>query len=160
MYTPPKPVDEADKTIERKIVEEIVEIFPMMHERFVRRFEREQSFTQLQVAAMDMLRLEGPKSMKQISDTLRMSKQQLTRFINVLVNRGLMHRFQQEGNRRTIYVELTDEGLKQLGEFTQSKMEERVESIMNLSAEDKERLYVASKEFRGILQKVWKRDEI
>lgn len=159
MYTPP-PKEDKDKSIERKIVEEIVDIFPMMHDRFVRRFEREQSFTQLQIGAMDMLRIDGPKSMRQISDALRMSKQQLTRFINVLVNRGLMRRFQQEGNRRTIYVELTEEGHRQLGDFTELKMQERMESILPLTTEDKEKLLAATKDFKTILQKVWKHEDI
>lgn len=149
-----------DKTIERRIVEEITEFFPMMNDRFVRRIEREKGFTPLQYAAMDMLRIDGPKSMKQISDKLRMSKQQLTRFINVFVNRGLMRRYQKKDNRRIIYIELTEEGEKQLADFSELKLQERMESIKLLSNEDKVKLLTACRDFNTILHKVWKNEDI
>lgn len=57
-----------------------------------------------------LLARSGPKSMSELADNVNYDRGNMTRLVDYLVKQGLARRFQQENNRKQVYVELTAKG--------------------------------------------------
>jgi DNA-binding MarR family transcriptional regulator len=145
------------KSVSELAVSEILKCLPIIHEKFIRSIERSEDgiFTQLQSKAMAIIASCGPLPMHEIASRMDMSKQQLTRFIDTLVQRGMLHRFNKQRDRRTIYIEATPEGREALEEHCRRTESKHLEIVMKLSPKEQEALYRAASEFRRMLNKCW-----
>lgn len=71
--------------------------------------------TQMQV--LIFLSSFSPLNMKQISECLKISKQQLTKVVDALVDKQLVTRKEGERNRRHIFINVTSKGLSLANEM-------------------------------------------
>lgn len=97
----------------------------------------DESLTHLQIQALFLLNDIGPLAMNEISNKLHMSKQHLTRFVDSLVKRGLLERFQRAGNRRTVYIRITAAGEQALENYITYAIGIVAEHFDNLPEDDK-----------------------
>lgn len=112
------------------------------------------TLTHLQIQALYLMRDVGPLAMHQISSRLRMSKQHLTRFVDALVKKGLLERFQKENNRRTVYIRITEDGLKALDEYILYATDVITDMMEKLDDEDRSKLVAAAEEMESVLSKL------
>ena len=73
---------------------------------------REFDLTKSQMLLMLALYHYGSVTMKQVSEFISSSKEQATRAVHPLVDRGLVERFELETNRKHVYIRLTESGQK------------------------------------------------
>lgn len=104
----------------------------------------DESLTHLQIQALFLLHDVGPLAMHQISARLHMSKQHLTRFVDALVKRGLLERFQKENNRRTVYIKITELGTTALKKYIAYAIETVAEMLEKLEEKDKSDIIAAA----------------
>lgn len=139
-------------------VDALFAIMAPLSDMFSRRTVRcgDEYYTQLQLKALKLLKDEGPLAMNEISTALRMSKQQLTRFVDTLVKRSLMERFHKDNNRRTIYVRVTELGISEVNNFRKHMVEEQAPVLTEkASEEDKKHIAEAATLLAEMLEKYW-----
>jgi len=139
------------------VVNEIYNSLPVLVESFIRRYERSEDciFTRLQSEAMELIRQNGCMPMHSIAEQMNMSKQQLTRFIDTLVKKGALTRYNKDSDRRTIYIELTDEGKRLLEEHYRLSRKEHIEKVEALTDAERARLMDAARQFNLLLNRYW-----
>ena len=140
-----------------EVVERIFACLPVIHESFVRSYERSENsvFTQLQAKAVAMLASDGAMPMHEIARRMQMSKQQLTRFVDTLVQRGSLERYSKPTDRRTIYIKVTEEGQEELRRHTEQAMQPHIELVDKLSESEAQELCEAVKRFSDLMNKHW-----
>ncbi len=148
---------ERELSVAEQAVCEILGCLPIIHEKFIRSYERSEGsiFTQLQGKAMALIASNGALPMYDIAERMDMSKQQLTRFIDTLVQRGMLHRYNRENDRRTIYIELTPIGRNKLDEYNRGTLVRHLDTIKELSPQEQEELFAAARHFRRLLERYW-----
>lgn len=77
-------------------------------------------------------------TMSELASEMMITKQQLTRLINDLENRGLVERIHNPLNRRQVYIRLSPDGTKLL-KAAQTAMEENAASILDLFTPDEQK---------------------
>jgi len=143
-----------------KAAEAMVRLEPIYQGKFSRniRYFADETLTHLQIQALFLLRDRGPMAMHQISSQLHMSKQHLTRFIDTLVRRELMERFQRENNRRTVYIRITEAGLRQLEDYVKYAVDTFASLVDSLSEEEKNNLTAAANTICTVLDRLDEKD--
>ena len=143
------------------VVNEIYGCVPVLVESFIRRYERSGDciFTRLQSEAMELILEKGCLPMHSIAEQMNMSKQQLTRFIDTLVKKGALTRYNRDSDRRTIYIELTEEGRRLLQEHRRLSRRAHIEKVESLTASEQEELLEAARRFHSLLEKHWGEEE-
>lgn len=116
----------------------------------------DESLTHLQIQSLFLLNDLGPLAMHEISDKLHMSKQHLTRFVDALVKKGLLMRFQKDNNRRTVYICVTEEGKRALTSYVSFAISTVAEYVDSLSEEDKNAVAAAANRLTEIFEKIRK----
>ncbi len=146
-----------EKTVSKAVVERIFNCLPVIHESFVRSYERSENsvFTQLQAKAVAMLVNDGPMPMHEIARRMQMSKQQLTRFVDTLVQRGSLERYSKPTDRRTIYIKVTNEGQQDLLKHNEQAMQPHIDLVSKLSPSEAEELYTSVDSFCTLIDKLW-----
>ena len=111
-------------------------------------------FTKSQADALVGLMLYGSMSMTQISEHLAVSKEQATRTIAPLVERGLVQRARNPRNLRVVDITLTAEGERLISESQKALIETLCAKLAELSPEDRATLIEASRTAERILRKL------
>lgn len=113
--------------------------------------------TKSQVDVMLGLILFGKMNMTQVSEHLAASKEQASRAVAPLVERGLVKRTRSVQNHRVIEITLTEEGLRQF-ELSRSYLIEGIRNrLAHLSEKDRAALMDASRTADRILRKLRQR---
>lgn len=97
--------------------------------------------TQLQ--ALMALSLKAPINMTQLAARLRISKQQLTRVVEALVERKLVRREESPQNRRMTLIEMTGDGREFLRKLMAHKVRELAQEVQ-LTEEERATLMAAA----------------
>lgn len=139
-----------------KAAEAMIRLEPIYQGKFSRniRYFADETLTHLQIQALFLLRDCGPLAMHQISVRLHMSKQHLTRFIDTLVRRGILERFQMENNRRTVYIRITPEGEKLLDDYIRYAVDTFATMVDSLTEEEKNNITNAANVLLDVISKV------
>lgn len=81
-----------------------------------------------------LLARSGAQSMSALADNVNYDRGNMTKLVDYLVEQGLARRFQQEGNRKQVFVELTDKGralIKEEGSVFVRNMRDKVRDKLN-----------------------------
>lgn len=139
----------------RVAAKEIFEVFPVLQNDFMRRYETQadNALTPLQTHALRVMNEHDKLAMNELAQHMHMSKQQLTRFVDGLVRRGLFERVYDERNRRSIFIRLTEEGQKELEIYGEEGVEFFSRQLRELDDEEIEQLIVSLQSLNEILSK-------
>ena len=111
--------------------------------------------TKTQFIILAALYYGGTLNMTKVSEYISSSKEQATRAVSPLADRGLISRVEHPDNRKHVYLELTDEGrelVERLRHEMREKFKDRVESL--LSPDEKEALFSSAETLTTILTKL------
>ena len=90
-------------------------------------------------------------NMTQLAGSLRISKQQLTKVVDVLVSKGLVQRKGSESNRRLVLLELTEEGNRLVEEIHCRQAEKSAQMFSRATEQERQALMVALRLLKRIL---------
>ena len=112
------------------------------------------SLTKTQADIMVGLTIYGTMNMTQLSEHAAVSKEQATRAVAPLVERGLVRRERNPHSRRTVDITLTPEGERYLAESQNALIESIKSRLSALPEDDREKLIEASHTVAHILGKL------
>ena len=97
----------------------------------------------------------GILNMTETSEFISSSKEQSTRAVAPLVEKGLVKRFELENNRKCVYIELTESGKAFMEAFWKELHKLVAEKLCSsLSAEELRMLFESVRTTAGLLSKV------
>jgi DNA-binding MarR family transcriptional regulator len=86
--------------------------------------------TMSQCVTLELLHVEGPKTVRDVAERLGLDTSTVTRGVDVLVRDGLLQRARDEkGDRRRVYISVTEQG-RQLAEKLDACSEDYTERIL------------------------------
>jgi DNA-binding MarR family transcriptional regulator len=146
-----------ENTPEMQAAWNVLELMPLIQNKWMRKFtpDPEEALTPLQISALSMLENVGAMPMNEAASGLHMSKQQLTRFADTLVKRGLAQRSHRGSNRRTIYISITDEGRDLMRRNSEVVCRFHAGDIRKLyTVEEMEQMIEAAKTLCALLERI------
>lgn len=114
--------------------------------------ENRQVLTKSQADIMIGLSVVGPMSMTQVSEHIAASREQATRAVAPLVERGFVVKTRNPENRRVVTVELTEKGRRDFEEGRARIVEGLRERLDALPNEERERLLTACRVVVDVLR--------
>lgn len=79
-------------------------------------------------------------TMSELAGKLQIPKQQLTRLINVLEERGLVERIHDTANRRRVYIRICESGRDMMNEVKQSMLQTTLRGLRSYTTEELEKM--------------------
>ena len=134
----------------------LLHLLPIM-QRLIRLTDahKEYGLTKSQAVLMIALRYRGSVNMSEIAQYISSSKEQATRAVSALHDRGLVERFEQPENRTHVYIRLSEDGRSFIETFELQLRTGIVEKLKSsLSPEEIETLRDAVQTAIDILSKV------
>lgn len=116
---------------------------------------KEYGLTKSQAIVMITLKYRESITMSEAAQYISSSKEQATRAVAALCDRGLVERFEQPQNRTHVFIRFTEEGSRFMEEFG-NRLREQISSRLSakLSAEEIDTLRASLKTAVGLLNKV------
>lgn len=96
----------------------------------------------------------GKSSMTSLASDLAVSKEHITRAVNVLVERGLVEKRRSTENFRLVKASLTEEGAALARTIRTASLKRLSERLAKISPEDRQALIEASEQARSIINKI------
>jgi DNA-binding MarR family transcriptional regulator len=96
----------------------------------------------------------GDMTMTAFADNLGIQKQQATRVINTLVQKGYIQRVYDEADRRVVLIRLTPEARAYLKEYTSKTIEKIRESLADFTESEFQELQAAMETMNRMLAKM------
>ncbi len=93
----------------RELAESIFALLPTLNHRFFRNLPKS-VFTRQQIRLLHILSRHGNQPMKTFSDKMHMSKPNLTKLVDHLIEEGYVQRMRDENDRRKVLLNLTEKG--------------------------------------------------
>lgn len=112
------------------------------------------TMTKSQVDALMAIYVFGRLTMTQISDHLAVSKEQASRTIGPLVERGILERSRRSENHRIVEVALTSEGRELVRKTRQEVLQTISAQLQTLSKRDRKQLISSSQKALVVLRKL------
>ncbi len=109
------------------------------------------ALTKTQVDVVLGLSTMGPMNMTQISEHIAASREQATRAVAPLVERGLLVKERNSENRRVVEVTLTEQGRRDFEAGREHALESLRKRLAALPASERERLLAACREVADVL---------
>ena len=137
----------------KETLDALLSLNPLFRSRIGRPMELQFShdLTITQFHTMVALCFATPMNMTQLAAQLGVSKQQLTKIIDGLVEKGFVRRFGDENNRRVVLVSITEAGLEMM-QNTQTKfMDSVLPAFDRLNNEQRCKLVAAVQEIQQVL---------
>lgn len=106
--------------------------------------------TRTQLQALILLAKKEPLNMTQLSKEMGVSRQQLTRVVDGLVEKRLAQRVESPVNRRMIFLQMTDKGRCLLEGAIQDCAEQLKKELSLLTEEEKDILIHSADILRGL----------
>lgn len=138
------------------LAKKIVAFAPDIRSKFAapKRLEGPHQLAPHQFSCLAVIHKSGKISMKELGARIGVSKQQLTRIVDVLEDAGLVRRFTEPENRRLLYAEMTAKGLE-LSKISEHAVFERTKQCFGcLSDEDIDRLIASISDITEIFAKI------
>jgi len=105
-----------------------------------------------QLFALEVLTISGPVTMTDFSDRVNIKKQQATKLVNRLVERGFVERLYDKNDRRTIKIIITPEGRDFLANNNTRSVDGLMEIISDM--EDENAFYESLKQTNEFISKL------
>ena len=88
-----------------------------------------------------LMQEQGEKlTMTMLAEQLQISKQQLTKLVNDMEKRGIVERIHDTENRRQVYIRITEDGRKELLDFSAEALKNFQKALDEYTPEEKDRL--------------------
>jgi len=94
-----------------------------------------------------------PVTMTKFANEMGITKQQLTKLVNDLEEKGYVERSHNKENRRQVYISITDEGLVHLEKMIGELAHETIITLSAFNDEEKERIFNCSSELSELFRK-------
>ena len=94
-----------------------------------------------------------PITMTRFANEMGITKQQMTKLVNDLEEKGYVERSHNKENRRQVYISITDEGLVHLDKMIGELAHETLNTLSAYTDEEKERIYSCSAELSALFKK-------
>jgi len=142
----------------RDLTREIFSLTPLFLKTIVRPIETCSvlEITPTQMHALFALATHNVLNMTQLSEELSVSKQQLTKIIDVLFKKDYVQRFSDEKNRRLVLLRLTDIGYRFIDEITTVIVEDLFPKFDSFTNEEKGALMQSAVTIKNIMGKLEK----
>ena len=92
-------------------------------------------------------------TMTKFANEMGITKQQLTKLVNDLEEKGYVERSLNKENRRQVYISITEEGLAHLDKMIGELAHETLITLSAFSDEEKERIYCCTAELSALFKK-------
>ena len=137
------------------LVQEFLTILPMMH-RYTFQNPLDENHVPVspnQMLALLSLNLFPRSNMTQLASRLMVSKQQLTKIVDVLVEKKLVQRLSDENNRRLVLLELTEAGQQLVQTMLCLQAAKSAQLFSDITPEERENLMQALNLLERVLEK-------
>jgi DNA-binding MarR family transcriptional regulator len=139
-----------DKTISR-IIENLISIHPLLSKSFTKAIRLKTNLTPGALYVLGVLTRHGKMSMSEIGCRLAMQKPHVTLMVDKLITENLVERINDTVDRRVIYIQVTENGIRDFQEIKQTITQELRETLQFLDEDRLEDLSTASGKVRDIL---------
>lgn len=140
------------------IGEEFLTFTLAFHQIFKNKFQKKYGVKANSLAFHALMLLksldEQPLTMSALAGQLDITKQQLTRLINVMEEQGLVERSHDTRNRRQVYVQVTDKGRRIVSELCEQLLLDMVQSLSSLEEQELSELRVSVSSLSRLLEKM------
>jgi len=147
MLTKTTPHPSADSPDHRRTVAELSHDFRLANGRLARRLRQERVDNELsagQFSALGALFVQGPLTLRALSDHERVTPPSMSRTVNALVDAGLVHRADSSDDGRKVELTATDAGLELMRETRKRRDAWLAQRVAVLSAEQRQILAAAT----------------
>ena len=147
--------------LEEEAISAVFELFPLCRRVFFDALyenddERVRLLTKVQFLLMTALIYRGRLNMTETALCISASKEQATRIVAPLVDAGLVERFYERSNRRTVYIRLSDKGMAFVRSLRARMAGFVLEKLSDLNPEDIKTLEESAVTLARILRKIEK----
>lgn len=111
------------------------------------------TFTKSQTMALNLLSAAGTLRMSTLAGHLAVSKEQASRAVGPLVERGLIERHHDARDRKVVNVSLTDEGRATVARLRHEYEEQLTRNLQRLTSEERAELIAASERAVDLLRR-------
>lgn len=138
----------------KETLDQLLSINPLFRKLITRPMELcfSADLTVTQLYTMTALSEADSMNMTQLASQLYISKQQLTKIVDALVEKGFVHRFGDPGNRRVVLVSLTESGQKLMRQHQELFIDSLIPAFDQLTDAQKHKLVSATEDILQILQ--------
>lgn len=150
LYLVSMEVDEVERT---KLAETVLHFIPSLNRRFFRMMPKF-DFSKQQIGLLHMLTHNGHMPMKVFSDKMHISKPNLTKLVNHLIDEGLVIRSHSEKDRRIILLDITDEGKKVVDSHYKMMVEQVTEMFLVYDDDEIDQLGYHFAEINRLISKI------
>lgn len=135
----------------------ILSLFTLLYKEITNAFEYNKAvgISKTQFVILLALSMQSPLTMKQISNFVGVSKEQATRMVATIVDKGFAVRSTPETNRKHINIELTESGrthIERVRHNLQSIIRQNMDD--SLSDDEKAKLYESTKTAISLVNKM------
>ena len=135
------------------LVREVIDLTPHLKRHILRPMETagQARVAPNQLGILSSLMENGPQTMAQLGRQICVCRQQMTGLIDELIRKGLVARNRGETDRRTVKIELTDQGLEMMREQEREMMRALYPIFDRYSEERKAGLIETARTMRDII---------
>ncbi|MEH6957952.1 MarR family winged helix-turn-helix transcriptional regulator [Neobacillus drentensis] len=138
-----------------EISKEYIELIPNLFKNFQRLNQNSTHLTHLQNQILEFLFMnQHPLTIKQISETLNVPKQQMTDLIKRLMDQGFITKSQNRVDKRSFVIELTEQGKSSQQEKWTKIYQNFVDDLTKLNREEQLDLHYALHKVNYLLKKM------
>lgn len=139
-----------------ELIANLLCIVPRINKTFLRPLEQKalSNLSPTQAQAVRILESHDLLSMTHLSNEMDISKQQLTKVVNTLVEKGYVERVEDKTNRRLVLIRLTMYGRSQIKKSTQQVVDTLRPRFDQFSDEEKAALIQSTNTMKRIMEKM------
>ncbi|MEA4899956.1 MarR family winged helix-turn-helix transcriptional regulator [Bacillota bacterium Meth-B3] len=136
-----------------RLVREVIDLTPLLKRHILRPMETagHSRVAPNQLSILSSLMENGPQSMARLGRQICVCRQQMTGLIDELIRKGLVERSRGEMDRRTVTIELTDQGREMVLEQEREMMRALYPIFDRYSEERKAGLIETARTMRDII---------
>lgn len=141
----------------QKIINNLIRMLPYWHYKIERPLKQSKKSSQISNESyfcLIILYKHGPMKMSELSESLRLSKQQTTQIINKLYNVNFIERIYDENDRRIIRIQITNQAKEFLNNhpFDGTLIDNQIDQQLN--DQEREELLIATETLLRIFAKL------
>ncbi len=142
-----------DIDIARKFLDFMVDYYALMRRHTVETTEYKRNSHGFSMLYALRSYRNTPTTMTKFANEMGITKQQLTKLVNDLEEKGYVARSHNKENRRQVYISITEEGLIHLETMIGELAHETLITLSAFTDEEKERVYQCSTELSELFRK-------
>lgn len=146
-----------DKAIQ-PVLEELLKLQPLLLNRSFG-FMQHEGFSPLQLAVLATLAARGEMTLSACCRCMQISKQQLSKLIDVLESRRQVDRRINPDNRRSVLIAISDQGMEALRQRRQQQIDQLMPLFSQLKEQDLEALKNCCQTLSGILNRLQSKEK-